>query len=280
MAHAGHQGVANRSTPPGRPGQDDGRSKTDPVIAHDPQPMMAPLLDNLLIRPPLRLPGVLVYLLADRPATPLPAALDAMLDARDKARAQRYASPALGHRFLTGRAALRHLLSTAERGAVPETAWRFGVAANGKPRVQGPESAIVSFNLSYADAVIALALSTTLEIGVDIESVHPIPDDEIPWHLFSRAERRLLEAAAKEAFPAAFFRLWTLKEAIAKQTGQGMATEFSEINTLDHAPVDGLERLDPDADTADLLFHSLVTIEDQELHLAVSTAPIACKTTS
>lgn len=196
------------------------------------------------------------------------------LDIDDKARLRRMASSDLRDRFTRGRVALRSILSTVENNDIPVTAWHFGTTSNGKPYIQAPKNSIVSFNLSYANSFIAIAVSKTVEVGVDIETDHRFPHDELPWHLFSGDEQRLLRTAPQKNFWNVFFRLWTLKEAIAKRTGRGFATEFSEINTLELSVVDRLNKVARLAEAEALLFHTRLTVLDNSLHLAVSTAPI------
>jgi 4'-phosphopantetheinyl transferase len=125
--------------------------------------------------------------------------------------------------------------------------------------------------MSYGDPFIAVAVSPQKNIGVDIEVEHAIPKDEIPWHLFSDHEQRQLTLSFTENFPHAFFRLWTLKEAIAKRTGQGFATEFSEIETTGLAIIDGMDRIDELTAKGDVLVHTALVLEDKAVHLAVSS---------
>ncbi|MGI9491518.1 MAG: 4'-phosphopantetheinyl transferase superfamily protein, partial [Geminicoccaceae bacterium] len=82
-----------------------------------------------------------------------------------------------------------------------------------------------------------------------------------------------LRTTPEKNFSNVFFRLWTLKEAIAKQTGQGFATEFCDINTLDLFVTEELNEIGCSTKAENLLFHNRLMIEDNALHLAISTAP-------
>jgi len=161
-----------------------------------------------------------------------------------------------------------------EGGAVAATDWRFGVLANGKPFVRTPGSRIRSFNLSYGDDFIAIAVSTAVEVGVDIECDREIPLDTLPWHLFSEDEQQILKKTPAADFTGAFLKLWTLKEAIAKRTGQGFATEFSALNTAEMPVVVGLASVEREADIDALLFHTDLSVGDETVYLSVSTAPL------
>jgi len=232
---------------------------------------MPSVLRSLLAMPPLQILDVSVFLISPNKNDARFSRLERYLDQDDKQLLKKLPSPDLGHRFITGRAALRCILTTFEDHDVPEATWRFSNLANGKPCIRAPKTSIASFNLSYANSLIAIAVSKAVEVGIDVEMEHAIPDDEIPWHLFSKDEQHLLKTTPKAGFSNAFFRLWTLKEAIAKQTGQGFATEFSEINTLDLSVVEKVSELDHVTKAEALLFHTRLMVEDKTLHLAVST---------
>lgn len=242
---------------------------------HDKRPGGSALLQKLSAVTPLQLPGVEVFLVSQRNARTVSNQLHDLLDSDEKARSTNFSTSDLRHRFITGRAALRCILSMLEPGAVPEIDWRFGSSTNGKPYVRAPKSSIRSFNLSYADDLIAIAVSKDVDVGVDIEIGHEIPRSDLPWHLFSADEQRLLRATPAADFAPVFLRLWTLKEAIAKRTGQGFSTEFSEINTIALPVVDGLESVGHRPKSGGLLFHADLTIEGETIFLSVSTAPFS-----
>ena len=237
------------------------------------QPEKSTLLEKLSVISPLRLPGLVVFLISQQNAQVVSGQLRNLIDADEKARSTRCATWALRHRFITGRAALRMVLSTLENSTVPATDWCFGFASNGKPYVQAPKSTIRSFNISYAEDLIAIAVSKEVEVGVDIERGHAIPQDEIPWHLFSENEQKVLKTTPAADFMAAFLRLWTLKEAIAKRIGQGVVTEFSEIDTTAMPVADGLQAVHHRAVPGALLLHTPLTVEEEIIFLSVSTAP-------
>jgi phosphopantetheinyl transferase len=241
---------------------------------HDETASRPPLLQKLAASPAIPLPGLMVFLISQRNAQAVSDPLQDLLDSDEKDRSTEFATWALRHRYVSGRAALRNILSMIEGGAVPATDWRFGFSTNGKPYVKAPKSTICSFNISYAEDLIAIAVSKEVEVGVDIELGHAIPRDVLPWHLFSINEQQILRATPAENFTSVFLRFWTLKEAIAKRTGQGFATEFREIDTTAMPVVDGLQAVGHDAKPGALLFHMERPIGDETLFLSVSTSPI------
>ena len=234
-----------------------------------------PGLASLLAMPPLRLPGVLVFLLSMTKAGIVKKHFFDNLDTTETIRSKRGVAPDIDHRFMVGRAALRGILTAIHDRACPEKAWRFGTSTHGKPYILSPSGPVPCFNLSYATCFIAIAVSRTAEIGVDIETCHKIPGDELPWHLFSGYERHLLKRSTEQEFPNVFFRLWTLKEAIAKRTAEGFATEFSDISIPALPIVDGLENAVDLDETGIWHFHTRVALESKTVHLAVSAAPHA-----
>lgn len=235
---------------------------------------MPALIRSLLAIAPLELPGLSVFLVSQRNAKAVAWDLYALLDEDDRARAARLTRWDLQHRFVTGRGALRSILSMIEGGAVAAADWRFGTGTNGKPFVRSPASGVRSFNVSHGDDLIAIAVSEEVEVGVDIECGREAPLDHIPWHLFSDDEQRLLKATPVADFTRAFLKLWTLKEAIAKRTGQGFATEFSTLNTAEMPVLVGLASVARRTDTDALLFHTDLSVGDATVYLSVSTAPL------
>ena len=238
------------------------------------------MFQALLAVSPMQLLGVHVYLLELDKAPSNPGVLGAFLDEHEKKGAASLRSPDRRRRFMVGRAALRCILSTHGGGSVPESHWRFAFSEHGKPYVcssQDSRSGQTShpfFNLSYATGLVAIAMADTVEVGIDIEIGQAFPRDQIPWHLFAEREQGLLRATAPEDFWSAFMRLWTLKEAIAKRTGQGFATEFNEIDTTVLPVIDGLDRIPADPQAEPALCHLSLTLPKGAVHLSVSTAPV------
>ena len=241
---------------------------------HTARPSGAALLQELSAIPPLQLPGVVVYLISRRNAQNVATQLHELLDSDEKARSTRLSTWEQRSRFVTGRVALRCALTILEGGIVAEPDWRFGASENGKPNIRAPKSSIRSFNLSYARDLIAIGISREVDVGVDIEIRHEIPQHDFPWHLFSAEEQRILRAATDAERLPVFLRLWTLKEAIAKRTGQGFATEFSEIDTTVLTVCDGLELVGGWSKADYLLFHTDLQVQGTTVYLSVSTAPI------
>lgn len=143
----------------------------------------------------------------------------------------RFARPA----SLAARGLLRGLLSQAFGGA--PSRWRWHALADGRPQVvdetgrTGP-----AISLSHSGDWVACAVADSPAIGIDIEAHRP--DRDFPALIeaaFGPDER--IEAAAGGI--AGFYRLWTLREAIAKATGAGIPMAVDRIDRAAGGPAAG-----------------------------------------
>lgn len=94
--------------------------------------------------------------------------------------------------------------------------------ANGKPRFEGDKG---FFSLSYTDGWVYCALSDS-EVGLDVEKVRPVNPNAIQ-RVLSREE--WMQYSVSENPAEKFMQFWTLKEALCKFTGLGIAgTKLNE----------------------------------------------------
>jgi 4'-phosphopantetheinyl transferase len=149
--------------------------------------------------------------------------LHATLTTDERERAQRFATPLLERRFVTGRGLLRLVLAEA-LGSSPG-AIRFTYGAYGKPAVAAPRSGgALQFNVSHSADRALIALARGRPLGVDLERVKPLADlGRIAARFFAPAEVRDLRALPAEERLAAFYTCWTRKEAYIKALGDGLA---------------------------------------------------------
>lgn len=129
-----------------------------------------------------------------------------------------------GMNGLTSRAQARGLLALAAREAwgldpLPEIARREG----GKPFF--PQRKDLHFNLSHSGPLALCALDSA-PVGVDIQIVKRLRPG-LPERVCSPEELAWL-GGQTELWPA-FTLLWTLKEARAKESGQGLTTSIRGI---------------------------------------------------
>lgn len=112
--------------------------------------------------------------------------------------------------------------------------WRFERCEDGKPYLH-PECARddLQFNLTHSRTRVACAFSIDGPIGVDTEDDYTAPQLlEIAARVCSKAEFELLSKLEGRSIQAAFARLWTAKEALAKASGKGLSLD------LRHFPID------------------------------------------
>ncbi|HAU5608026.1 4'-phosphopantetheinyl transferase AcpT [Citrobacter koseri] len=128
-------------------------------------------------------------------------------------------------RWLAGRVLLSHVLSP-----LPEIVY----GEQGKPAFS-PDTRLW-FNLSHSGDDIALLLSDEGEVGCDIEVIRPRDNwRSLANAVFSLGEHAEVEAEHPEQQLAAFWRIWTRKEAIVKQRGGSAWQIVSVDSTLNSA---------------------------------------------
>jgi len=102
-------------------------------------------------------------------------------------------------------------------------------AEGGKPAFAAASS--LWFNLSHSGDDIALLLSDEGEVGCDIEVLRARKNwPALAESLFCPAERALIALEAPEQQLAAFWRIWTRKEAIVKQHG-GSVWQMADVDS-------------------------------------------------
>lgn len=144
-------------------------------------------------------------------------------------RAGRYHFDRDRNRFIAGRGLLRAILASyldREAGQL-----QFDYSARGKPAlaahvVDGP----LHFNLAHSDDLMLLAITRDGAVGVDVERLRPVDMvEEIAERFFAAQESSGLKALPDTKKSAAFFNLWTRKEAWLKATGEGIAESLSQV---------------------------------------------------
>ncbi len=132
--------------------------------------------------------------------------------------------------YLLTRALVRTTLS-AYTDVSPE-AWRFVENAHGKPRVRAPSAPEpLAFNLSNTDGLIACAVTSGADVGVDVENgERPGETVSIAASFFSGREADELRALPKARQRERFFQYWTLKESYIKARGLGLAIPLEQFS--------------------------------------------------
>lgn len=146
---------------------------------------------------------------------------DLMSDA-ERERNQRY-------RFETGRFAdcvTRALVRTtlSRYAEVAPEDWRFDKGEHGKPEISNPARSPLRFNVSHTRRFIVCAVTSGVDIGVDIENTQRNNDVlNIADRYFSHSEVSDLFDLPERRQHDRFFDYWTLKEAYMKARGEGIS---------------------------------------------------------
>jgi 4'-phosphopantetheinyl transferase len=147
----------------------------------------------------------------------------ASLDKTEQDQADRFHFAVDREAYIAAHALMRALL--ADIGGLTASAWRFVTGPFGKPEID-PElgRSQLSFNLSHTKGLVACAVGLENDLGVDVEACDRIRDAvDIADRFFSPEEVALLRHVGAEQTRDTFLRIWTLKEAYIKATGQGLS---------------------------------------------------------
>ena len=155
--------------------------------------------------------------------------LEAVLAPEEQIRAAAFRFDRDRSRYVTGRATLRTILGR-YLGAAPESI-QLTTGPNGKPLLNEALAASgLQFNLAHCEDAAILALTCDRPVGLDIERLRPVEDAEEMAEVFcSPREFAEFKAVAKSEKDAAFFRIWTRKEALLKATGAGIGHLLRDV---------------------------------------------------
>lgn len=92
----------------------------------------------------------------------------------------------------------------------------------GRPRLSGLGRG-AHISLSHGRGFAAVAMTRAGPVGVDVEAVRPLPALRLARRWFTSEEAAWLHALPECRRPAAYFWLWTHKEAMGKALGTGLA---------------------------------------------------------
>lgn len=145
------------------------------------------------------------------------------LTADELARAQRYVAPHARDQFVVARALLRTQLSRYTN--TPISDWIFEANRFGRPNIAEPiHHRHMRFNLSHTNGLVACAIASECEIGVDIENVtRELDVFGLSKSFFAPPETEALARLAPDLARSRFFSYWTLKESYIKARGMGLS---------------------------------------------------------
>jgi len=158
------------------------------------------------------------------------AALADDLDGDEQARAARFVFARDADRYRAWHGALRRILARYLNVAPDRVRYVFG--HNGKPALApGFTPGGLRFNLAHSGDMALVGVALGREVGVDVEQTRPLLDAEsIAERYFSARERAALADWPAAERPAAFFKIWTGKEAFIKATGHGLSLPLDSFS--------------------------------------------------
>ena len=84
----------------------------------------------------------------------------------------------------------------------------------------------IQFNIAHSGNIVGCAFSETLKIGLDIEKIRPINLADFDY-ILNEMDQEYLTKAMNPYY--AFFKIWTIKEAVTKAIGKGLAIDVQQI---------------------------------------------------
>jgi 4'-phosphopantetheinyl transferase len=150
-----------------------------------------------------------------------------ILSREERDRASKFLIPEAARRFTVARAVLRTLLGCYLDRDGAELVFHY--EANGKPHLN-LESGAPEFNLAHSEDLALIAFSAHRRLGIDLEKRHwDISLEAVAARYFAESECALLRNAADEKKAEIFFSIWTMKEAVIKAAGVGLAADLRTI---------------------------------------------------
>lgn len=142
-------------------------------------------------------------------------------------RAERFAFAPDARRYLVARAALRAILAQVTECAPSKVS--LATSSRGKPYLVAPDRGL-HFSCSHAGETVLIGLSTS-RIGVDVEKDQSIPNlAALANTVFGPRENKVIERLQGDDQRAAFYEIWTRKEALLKGVGCGLLAEPRRID--------------------------------------------------
>ncbi len=149
--------------------------------------------------------------------------LEQSLCLAEKSRAEKFVFDKHRRRFIVGRGFLRNILGKYLNQAAADLMFSYG--QQGKPALVSHDiDNHLYFNVSHSHEIALYAISRGRQVGVDVEYLGARQDVEsIARQYFYPNEYRVISSLSAEKKRAAFFKAWTIKEAYAKATGEGLS---------------------------------------------------------
>lgn len=155
--------------------------------------------------------------------------LRTLLTESERERADRFLAEKHRGRFIVGRARMRQILGKYVEQSPSNVELYFENL--GKPYFADPVlHEKFQFNFSNSSNIAICAVTLRQPVGVDVERIRPMSDMlGLARRYFAESETAALFAQVESQQSAAFFRLWTRKEAWLKAIGKGLTFPLRDV---------------------------------------------------
>lgn len=154
----------------------------------------------------------------------------ALLDEHERRLAARFVFAKDRNLYITAHAMLRRSLS--QLVDVSPSDWCFDFGPQGRPELSSsahPNLSQLRFNLSHSHRIAVCAITSTFDVGIDVEdTTRPAPLD-VAGHYFSASEVATLRSLPVNCQSERFFQYWTLKESYIKARGLGLSLPLDQF---------------------------------------------------
>lgn len=152
-----------------------------------------------------------------------------LLSFNEKEKAQKFNLVGDKERYIIAHGFLRILLSKYLKISAYDLVLTKG--RHGKIELdKNQNSKKISFNHSHSENRVVLSFTKFKEIGVDVEKIREIPNCvELAQNFFCRNESLKVEQSKDDKKLDVFFKLWTIKEAFVKATGEGLSQSLDSF---------------------------------------------------
>ena len=154
----------------------------------------------------------------------------ALLDEHEQRLAARFVCAKDRNLYIIAHAMLRRSLS--QFVDVSPSDWCFEFGPQGRPELSGtahPQLSQLRFNLSHSHRIAVCAITSTFDVGIDVEDSTRSAPLDVADHFFSASEVATLRSLPINCQAERFFQYWTLKESYIKARGLGLSLPLDQF---------------------------------------------------
>ena len=152
-----------------------------------------------------------------------------ILNKEEQIKAKKFRFEYHQRQFIVARSTLKMILGRYLN--IPAHDIQFSYSSRGKPRLAdelGGDQ--LQFNTSHSQELAIYGVTRDRPIGVDIEYLRPMSDaKQLAKRFFCPQEYHQISPLTSPDLEAAFFQLWTAKEAYLKATGEGISGGLDQV---------------------------------------------------